>query len=351
MRINLVICILVLFIARVNAISLEEAQNAFSKTSESTSDIWQGDDYLFARLKLNFDPEDTPEEREEQLMEKQLDILGNYITEEANKIRYTNTPFSQKMAKFLLGEMPFKFSNIACVTVKESMEGKYKIQILAFSKNELDKIKNDYNKQAESIKNMSEAEWGNLLAKSFSSLKTNEEKQTFIYMLGGALLNSLIEGNIRYGKGFDELSEKGIGEFLAMINWPQSEFYYSDKSFIWGYVWGTKGNLRINQAKPVSDEKFSEAKYLYGKGQNIERIVDLLRQSIETNPADAEKWRYLGGVLKVKKMYREALVAYMQAYRLQPNEKTLNEIGKLCMQCDMPANAEGIKWYLAMLKK
>ena len=334
------------------ALSLESAKNAFESSTQPETDVWTVGDYLFIKVDAQFAEDDIEEERDELLMSNLMDKLYSYVCDEANKVRYSSTPFSFKMSKFILGDIDFKMNNIDCCTVKQIDSKTSKTEIIAYEKKDIESLKDKMLQEAKNIQNVSEKEWTTLLVNSYKRLKTTEERQTFLLMLGTPLGLYFKNGVIQYNQPFDEISEKGWKEFLAMFDWSQIEFYSSDASPIWKLVWMTKGNVRFPKKTLPIDSNFKEAKELYARGIELQKIIALLKTSIESNPDNIDKWRYLGGALKVNQLFREAFVSYMVALRFDPeNISLLEEISNLCHKCDMPVNGEGLKWYVNILKE
>ena len=346
------IFLLSVFSINLLALSILDATKALNASVQPSTDIWTVDDYLFIKVEAQISEEDTEEERDEKIMLSLMDKLYSYVCSEANEKRYASTPFSLKLSKFILGEINLTMNNIGNCTVKQTESKISRVQIIAFEKKDIESLKEKVSLEVKNIKERSDAEWNKLLAEKFKSLKTAEERQTFLLMLGTPLANYLRTRIIQYNKPFDDISEKGWNEFVSMIEWPIGTYYSSAESSLWKIVWSAKGNVSFPQSKIPLDSQFKEAKQLYGQGKDIDRILALLKTSIESSPDSIDKWRYLGGALKVKKMYREAFISYLEALRFEPdNLKILEDITALCSLCDMPVNANGMKWYLGILKE
>jgi tetratricopeptide (TPR) repeat protein len=87
------------------------------------------------------------------------------------------------------------------------------------------------------------------------------------------------------------------------------------------YAYRTLGHLDIDptlggEANPY----FEEAKTLFMKGQDVDRIMHLLAQSLEVSPRHTDSWNYLGAVLTAQKKFEDALVLHTQAYQIDKGD-------------------------------
>lgn len=92
----------------------------------------------------------------------------------------------------------------------------------------------------------------------------------------------------------------------------------------WRYVLNSFGHVWFPTATHDACQKaqgiFKEAKSLYSQGRDLERIIALLKQSIEYDPNDFEKWRYLGAALRTAGDSFDAVLAYNEAMVLNPKD-------------------------------
>ena len=122
----------------------------------------------------------------------------------------------------------------------------------------------------------------------------------------------------------------------------------SGKSPFWRYVVNSFGHLSFGPLTGDARARalFDESRDLYGKGQELEKIIALLIESIERDPGDSVKWRYLGAALRTAGASFDAVVAYHEALTLNPDDQLVGV--DLCLLYDKlgyAALAAGNAWY------
>ena len=71
------------------------------------------------------------------------------------------------------------------------------------------------------------------------------------------------------------------------------------------------------------------------KKEDYSKAIELLQQSLEKNPKNANAWNYMGYSLRNLKRYDEALVAYEKALKIKPKHKgAIEYLGELYLQTD-----------------
>jgi len=81
------------------------------------------------------------------------------------------------------------------------------------------------------------------------------------------------------------------------------------------------GFLNIDQTySDSSNVYFEQAKALFSQGHSINKVIELLYQSIGVSPRHEQSWVYLGSSLKYKKQYLAALACFQQASFLDHND-------------------------------
>ena len=98
-----------------------------------------------------------------------------------------------------------------------------------------------------------------------------------------------------------------------------------------------------------SNPAFFQAKTLFSQGKSIDRVIELLCQSIKTSPRHVASWVYLGSALKYKKQYVAALAVFQQASLLDHQDiETQANIADLYLQLKQFSIAQA---YLYVLQK
>ena len=68
------------------------------------------------------------------------------------------------------------------------------------------------------------------------------------------------------------------------------------------------------------------------------------------NPINNKKWEYLGGVLKASNKPQDALIAYIQALKINSkNVWAWKGLADSCEKTGFVENAKGIRWYLKIM--
>lgn len=71
------------------------------------------------------------------------------------------------------------------------------------------------------------------------------------------------------------------------------------------------------------------------KKQDYTSAIELLQQSLDKNPNNANAWNYMGYSLRNLQRYDEALAAYEKAIKIKPKHKgAIEYLGELYLQID-----------------
>ena len=98
--------------------------------------------------------------------------------------------------------------------------------------------------------------------------------------------------------------------------------------------------------------RFEEAKTMFRKGKDINRILQLLAESISINPIGQEKWMYLGGALNVVGYHRDAVAAYCQAVVFDPtSDAAWKSLQDSCSKAGFASTATGLSWFRKILQR
>lgn len=339
-------------VSRLFAFSKEEAKVAFTQIGEVEFPMRSGN-CLFFRYKWKNAQDAAQEELEAQQLDAQFEAVEKYVCDGINELRIQQSPFGEKLSKIIVPPFNFKLTGIEMITVKvEEKNGEHSC-VFACDASEIEKVKARTREEALQLKHNSEKQWAALLKKAFDGLERDEDRRTFLTLLGCPIVVFLNERDIRYvGMDLDKTSKTAWKEIAYFLSWPADDHSYfrSRKvSTVWGWVWATKGNVDFSNSPKTDNGEFEEGKRLYHQGKDIPSIMELFGRSIELAPNSQEKWRYLGGILRVNRQYKDALIAYLQAARISPlSVNDLKTLCGLCEACGLQVNATGLHWYLTM---
>ena len=349
---RLLLVLLLLGGPRLFAFSKEEAIAAYSQTGDAEFPV-KGGDCLFFRYKWENTQDATKEELEAQQLEAQFEAVEKYVCDGINELRIQQSPFGEKLSKIIVPPFNFKLTGIEMITVKEEEKDGEHSCVFACDASEIEKVKARTREEALQLKNTSEQQWATLLKAAFDSLERPEDRRNFLTLLGCPIVVFLNERDIRHvGMAFDETSRAGWMEICELLSWTADDkSYFSSRkeSLLWKSVWATKGNVDFSNALRKDNGEFEKGKSLYHQGKDIPRIMELFGRSIELAPYSQEKWRYLGGILRVNRQFKDSLIAYLQAAKFGALPKEdLKTMETLCNACGLPANAKGLRWYKLM---
>jgi len=340
-------------IPRLLSFSKEEALASYAQVDKAEFPVKCGD-CLFFRCKWKVSPEASQEELEEAQLDAQFSALETYVCEGLQDLRIRQAPFGEKLSKVVLPPLNFKLPEIEMVTVKDEEQAGEHACVFACSPSRIERVKLELKEEALQVKNYSEQQWAALLNKAFGNLEREEDRRNFLTLLGCPIVVFLRERGIRHvGMDFDGKSCAAWKEICELLSWPADDasFFRSRPDVaLWRWVWATKGNVDFADAPSKDNGEFEEGKRLYHQGKDVRKIMELFGRSIELAPNSQEKWRYLGGILRVNKQYRDSLIAYLQAAALGPlPPEALKTIQDLCAKCGLKSNADGLRWYRLMM--
>jgi len=339
---------------QLQAFSKEEALISYSQLNEVEFPIKNGN-YMFFRYKWENNQDATQEEREEKQLEAQFASVEKYLCKNLQEVRIRQTPFSEKLSKIILPPSNFNLPQIKMLTVKEETHNGEHIIVFACNSSEIESVKHKLKQEALDLKKYTEQQWASLLRKAYDGLKQSEDRRNFLTLLGCPIIVFFQEREIRYaGMNFDAKTQEGWEEICTLLSWSADDasfFLSPNRSPVWKWVWATKGNINFANMPQKDNGEFDAGKKLYHQGRDIPQIMELFSRSIELAPNSQEKWRYLGGILQVNKQYSDSLIAYLQMAKFGSllNED-LKHLQHLCEINEMPCNAEGLRWYILMIK-
>ncbi len=120
---------------------------------------------------------------------------------------------------------------------------------------------------------------------------------------------------------------------------------------MWRYLVGTFGHIEPPSALPPNAAKaaqlFKEGLGLFEKGQELDRLVGLFRQSLELDATRPLRWRYYAAALRAAGRDVDAAVVYSQTLSMQPGDWTaLADFALLCRKMKFRELSAGCAWYI-----
>ena len=343
---SLVVLLTGMIVVPVQAFSPDHARTVYSSVSFSKSSPWQEQgDYVFFDICLSEKNASSIDADKEELSAL-LDALTKYVASE--KTDTVNSPFNSVLTSWLVPEVSFNFQNVQSSVVKEFSADGMTHKIFAMDAKALHEIKAEYVKSTD-VGEWGKADWVHALQQARKCFKTKSEQQKFYELLGCPIVGFILLNGIFDMTKCDENSEC-VKELKEFLEWSPSDgsVFRKYPFLLWRTYADGKSKFFPNW-KNDDGGAFKEAEQLYRQGRNVERIIELLTDSIRVNPINAKKWEYLGGVLKVQKKYDDALFSYVQSLLLDTNSiwawKGLKEC---CQKTGMTDNEKGLEWYLLM---
>ena len=330
--------------------SSEEARRVFDESSVnvSTSAKVVGD-YLFAEVNWQEDKSATTEDREAQELAALLAAMQNFIT--PNAAPCTNSPFCKILTEWLEPLPEFNVPNVQSFVLKDETKGDHRHQVVALEAKPLVDAKRKAQADIADKNSRTESQWVKLLQGAYAQFKAPEEKRKFFVLLGCPLVNLIADkGGGDYGSVLPG-GEGGWAELEKIINWrPVADSFYAEYPNLLWTAYARRTDAIFFPAWSENDGgRLDEAAKLYRQGKDIPTIIRLLAESISMNPINSTKWEYLGGILKVSNRPCDAVIAYIQALKI--NSKSPWAWKGLADSLDnagFKENATGLRWYLKM---
>ena len=328
--------------------SSEEARRVFDESSVnvSTSAKVVGD-YLFTEVSWQEDRSATIEDREAQELSALLAAMQDFIA--PNVVQCTNSPFCKTLTEWLEPMTGFNVPNVQSFVLKDETKGDKRLQIVALEAKPLVDAKRKAQASIADKNSRTESQWARLLQGACAQFKTPEEKRKFFVLLGCPLVNLIADkGSGDYGSALPG-GESGWAELEKIINWrPDASSFYAEYPNLLWTAYAKRTDAIFFPAWSENDGgRLDEAAKLYRQGKDIPTIIRLLAESISMNPISSTKWEYLGGVLKASNKPCDAVIAYIQALKI--NSKSPWAWKGLVDSLDkagFKANAAGLGWYL-----
>lgn len=328
--------------------SSEEARRVFDESSVnvSTSAKVVGD-YLFTEVSWQEDKSATTEDREAQELSALLAAMQNFIAPDTAQC--TNSPFCKKLTEWLEPTLEFNVPNVQSFVLKDETNGDQRRQVVALEAKPLVDAKRRAQAGIVDKNSRTESQWAKLLQGAYVQFKTPEEKRKFFVLLGCPLVNFIADkGSGDYGSALPGC-ESGWAELEKIRNWrPSADSFYAEYPNLLWTAYAKRTDAIFFPAWSENDGgRLDEAAKLYRQGKDIPTIIRLLAESISLNPINSMKWEYLGGVLKVSNKPCDAVIAYIQALKINPKSQwAWKGLVDSLDKAGFKANAAGLRWYL-----
>lgn len=337
-----------LLMAHSAPFSSEEARRVFDESSVnvSTSAKVVGD-YLFTEVSWKEDKSGAAEDREAQELSALLAAMQNFIAPDVAQC--TNSPFCKALTEWLEPTPEFNVPNVQSFVLKDEAKGDKRHQIVALEAKPLVDAKRRAQAGIVDKNSRTESQWAKLLQGAYVQFKTPEEKRKFFVLLGCPLVNFIADkGSGDYGSALPGC-ESGWAELEKIRNWRPSadSFYVEYPNLLWT-AYAKRTDAIFFPAWSENDGgRLDEAAKLYRQGKDIPTIIRLLAESISLNPINSTKWEYLGGVLKASNKPCDAVIAYIQALKINSkNQWAWKGFVDSLDKAGFKANAAGLGWYL-----
>lgn len=343
-------CFTVCQLALSAAFTPEGARRVYGESSFAQNvGIVESGDYVFMEVAWKPIQDVGEDELEAQELSAVFDALKNYVRPELAAC--TNSPFCEALTSWMVPEFEFSAKDVPSTTIKEYSTNGVHCKIMAFDAHLLRAAKSDAQKAMNGKIPRADSEWLLRLKDVQGNFRTPEEKSKFYMMLGCPVVNVVNSRSPEdYGaplKG-SEACWNELQDIMELPKRPES-FFAKNGGLVWTSVMlGTKGAFYPNWQED-DEGRFNKAIELYRKGKDVTKIIKLLSESIAINPIGAEKWGYLGGALKVCGENKDALFAYLQSLKFNPqNNWAWKGLQDCCEKCGYMENAKGLAWYLKM---
>ena len=335
-------------VARSAPFSSKEARRVFDESSVNVSTGAKVvGDYLFVEVNWKEDRTATIEDREAQELFALLDAMENFVTPVVASC--TNSPFCKTLTEWLDPPPEFNFRNVRNLVLKDETKGDRRHQIVALEAKPLVDAKHKAQTGIADRNSRTESQWADLLQGACAQFKTPEEKRKFFVLLGCPIVNLVADkGSGDFGSALPG-GEGGWAELEKIRRWRPGDgsFFAEYPKLLWTAYAKRTDSLFLPAWSEDDGGRFDEARKLYHQGKDVQKIIRLLAESISMNPIHAAKWEYLGGILKVSNKPFDAVIAYIQALKINPRSKQgWNGLVDSLDKAGYKGNATGLRWYL-----
>lgn len=272
-----------------------------------------------------------------------LDALERYLTQGLNTSFSERSPFGPTLTEWMAPEVEYRLNGIPQCTLSDKTAQKVRTKVFAYEGAALRAERTRIQALHEKARRRTEAEWGEGLRRAFVTFQEAGKRSQFFMLLGCPIVNLMECGELGAPLSDGATAYEELAAWRASLKRADS-FYARHPALS---AENLKSGFFFPQWQTDDGGRLEEGKRLYAKGQNPDRILQLLAESLAINPISAEKWGYLGGTLKIKGLPNEAIFAYMQALRYDKRmEYAWKGLCESCENANLKANAKGLRWLL-----
>lgn len=331
----------------------EEARRVYGVVSTNApASVMEADGFVFMDLKWSVPAEAEEDDREELELTALSDALERYVVAPSRVV--TNSPFAAPLTEWLVPEVVYNIPNIPSTVVKVEQGTNFCRKVFAFPAKNLAASRKESASLEDARHAWKDEDWLKGLKKYSETLKTAQDRRQFMVLLGCPVANVVEDG----GKGEFGVpvkgAERGLAELDILLKAKEADlpFFAAHGGLLWPSYAAAGTGLFYPCAKPAAGDGFSKALALCKSKDwkaKAPEILELLAESIRANPLDAQKWLYLGGVLRGTDRNMDALVAYVQSARFDSSNKDAwKGIARCCEALGMKTNAAGLGWLIKL---
>lgn len=322
----------------------EQAAVAFAQHAElPTFSTQEVGDFIFGEGRWEVAEESDEEEANELL--NRLHLLESYILPTAPSQPPIASPFGPTLTSWMTPEPTYCLEGIAVCTLADQTESGVRRVVWAMDaaplRAERQRLQAFYQKSC----TRTEAEWVVELRQVAQSFQRENRRSQFLTLLKCPIVNLIEQGDMGAVLKDGEEACQEVTHWREVLMREDGFFAQHPALCAWRIAPGPF----FPQWHQADGGRLQEAKRLFTEGKSLDRILQLLIESIEQNPISAEKWGYLAGTLREKGLYPEAVYAYAQALRY---DSTLawawTGLRESCEKAGLKQNAEGLRWFFAI---
>lgn len=288
--------------------------------------------------------EESDEEEANELHNRRR-LIESYILPDRAAQLPPNSPFGPTLTNWMTPEPTYCLDGCAVCTLVDQTEADVRRVVWAMEapplRAERQRILAFYQK----VRARTEAEWIAELRQVAQRFQHENRRSQFLTLLKCPIVNLIEQGDM------GPVLKDGEVACQELTHWREA--LMRDDAFFAQHpalcAWRITPGPFFPQWRQTDGGRLQEAKRLFAQGKSLDRILSLLIESIEQNPISAEKWGYLGGTLREKGLYAEAVYAYAQALRYDVSLTwAWTGLRESCDKAGLKQNAEGLRWFLAI---
>ena len=264
-----------------------------------------------------------------------------YVSQDVQPLSPSASPFGPTLTKWMEPTIEYRLSGIGSCVISDRVDGGIRTKIIALDGEALRAERQRVKMCGESANQRVEGDWAVCLGETFNLFQAQGKRELFFMLLGCPIVNMIECGEMGKVLPDGQVASQELSAWLDFLKGPDS-FFTAHPALCASHI---EAKLFFPQWSLEDGGKFTEAKRLYAKGENLDRILQLLVESLSLNPISAEKWGFWGGALRLSGHPQESVFAYVQALRY---DKSLiwawKGLRTSCEEAGLSANANGLLW-------